>query len=222
MIDIEKWLKIFSFELNKRFGERIKFLGIQGSYSRGEADEDSDIDVVVIFDKLDIKDIKEYNTIISGLEFRDRICGFVSGESELMNWDRADLFQFYFDTVPVAGNLDCLKPFIDGKAAAKAVHTGVCNIYHACVHNILHDKDVNILKSLYKSASFAVQALHYVRTGKYIRKKNRLIEELPDMERRLIKNYLEIRRAESIDKKEFERLSEFIFQWSQEIINSFK
>lgn len=222
MIDIEKWLKIFSFELNKRFGERIKFIGIQGSYSRGEADEDSDIDVVVIFDKLDIKDIKEYNAIISGLEFRDRICGFVSGESELMNWDRADLFQFYFDTVPVAGNLDCLKPSIDAKAAAKAVHTGVCNIYHACVHNILHDKDVNILKSLYKSASFAVQALHYVRTGKYIRKKNRLIEKLPDMERRLIKNYLEIRRAESIDKKEFERLSEFIFQWSQEIINSFK
>ena len=52
MIDIENWLKIFSERLEKSFGNRIDFIGIQGSCSRGEADDKSDIDVVVIFDKL--------------------------------------------------------------------------------------------------------------------------------------------------------------------------
>lgn len=61
MIDIENWLKIFSERLEKSFGNRIDFIGIQGSCSRGEADDKSDIDVVVIFDKLTADDLKKYD-----------------------------------------------------------------------------------------------------------------------------------------------------------------
>ena len=52
MIDITVWMKNFLQTLNETFGDRVWFVGLQGSYGRGEATETSDIDVVVILDEL--------------------------------------------------------------------------------------------------------------------------------------------------------------------------
>lgn len=53
--------------LKKTFGDRIYFVGLQGSYGRGEATEASDIDLVVILDKLTVDDIKIYSNMIDTL-----------------------------------------------------------------------------------------------------------------------------------------------------------
>ena len=50
VIDISGWINTFLETLTENFGERIWFVGLQGSYGRGEATESSDIDVVVILD----------------------------------------------------------------------------------------------------------------------------------------------------------------------------
>lgn len=47
--------------LNDTFGNRVWFVGLQGSYGRGEARDTSDIDVVVILDELSASDIGVYN-----------------------------------------------------------------------------------------------------------------------------------------------------------------
>ena len=52
MIEINSWVEHFSKQLSKTFGERVWFIGLQGSYGRGEATETSDIDLVVILDEL--------------------------------------------------------------------------------------------------------------------------------------------------------------------------
>ena len=137
------------------------FIGLQGSYGRGEATDSSDIDMVVILDKLSIEYIRRYDALINTLPNRELICGFLSGKDELMNWEASDLFQFYHDTRPIKGNLDDLLPQIEENAVNKAIKSGVCNIYHACVYNLLYEKNENILKELYKSASFVVQAIWY-------------------------------------------------------------
>ena len=41
------WMNEFLGTLNEVFGDRVWFVGLQGSYGRGEATEASDIDVVV-------------------------------------------------------------------------------------------------------------------------------------------------------------------------------
>ena len=56
--DINLWMKEYSSELRKKFGNRIWFVGLQGSYGRNEATEQSDIDAVVILDKVTLEDIK--------------------------------------------------------------------------------------------------------------------------------------------------------------------
>ena len=57
MIEITTWMNEFLSTINEAFGDRVWFVGLQGSYGRGEATETSDIDVVVILDELSITDI---------------------------------------------------------------------------------------------------------------------------------------------------------------------
>ena len=56
--------------------------------------------------------------------------------------------------------------------------TAACNIYHACVHNFVHEESAEVLKTLYKSAFFALQAKHYLETGAYIAKRKDLANKL--------------------------------------------
>ena len=46
--DINIWMKRYLDELKSLFGSRLMFVGLQGSYGRGEATDNSDIDAVVI------------------------------------------------------------------------------------------------------------------------------------------------------------------------------
>ena len=158
MIDISVWMQDFLQTLNATFANRVLFVGLQGSCGRGEATETSDFDVVAILDELSASDIQKYNTMLDTLPHREQICGFLSGKDELLNWEPSDLFQFYYDTSPIQGSLDELLAVIDETAVDRAIKIGACNIYHGCVHNILHEKSDEILYGLYKSASFVVQA----------------------------------------------------------------
>lgn len=215
MIDIQHWLKQFTDELEKTFRERIWFVGLQGSYGRGEATEQSDIDVVVILDTLVAEDIKAYETMLSKLLYRDLICGFVSGKDELMNWDTADLFQFYYDTTPIIGTLDDLLPLIDSDAVRRAIKIGAGNLYHGCVHNMLHERSEDILKGLYKSAVFTVQAVYFLQSGTYIKQKSELIQLVKPAEAQILMNAEKIRSGISVD---FEETSQTLFTWANSLL----
>jgi len=175
MIEIHTWLKCFCISLQSFFGDRVRFVGLQGSYARGEATENSDIDVVVILDELSVEDIRTYGSMLDTLPHREQVCGFLSGENELLHWEPSDLFQFYYDTQPIIGSLDALLPLLNGVAVHRAIRIGVCNIYHACVHNMLYEKSTGILKDLYKSASFVMQGMVFAQTGQYIRSQKDLL-----------------------------------------------
>ena len=140
MIDITTWMNNFLQKLNHKFENRVWFVGLQGSYGRGEARDTSDIDIVVILDQLSASDIQDYNVMLDALPHRALICGFLSGKDELLNWEPSDLFQFYYDTTPIKGSLDELLTVIDETAVNRAIKIGACNIYHGGVHNMLHNK----------------------------------------------------------------------------------
>ena len=159
MIDMTVWMPSFLQTLKETFASRVWFVGLQGSYGRGEATETSDVDIVVILDELSAKDIKTYNDMLAPLPHRDLICGFLSGKSEILNWEPSDLFQFCNDTTPIKGSLDEVFAMVDENAVNRAIKIGACNIFHGCVHNMLHEKSEDILRGLYKSASFVVQAI---------------------------------------------------------------
>ena len=215
MIDIKIWIDDFLTALNKCFGDRVWFVGLQGSYARDEATENSDIDVVVILDNLSASDIAGYNNMLNGLNHRDLICGFFSGKNEILSWEPSDLFQFYYDTKPIIGSLDELLPLIDDETVDRAIKVGACNIYHGCVHNMLFDKSEEILKGLYKSASFVIQAIAFKKTGKYITYQKDLSEVVSYDEKIIIDTFLKLKTGEKVN---FETMSEALFNWVKKCI----
>ncbi len=215
MVDIDIWLKAFSEKVKVVFKERVIFLGIQGSVGRGEATKSSDIDVVVILDTLSYADLKAYDEAISELPSREKICGFVSGLSEITNWDRSDLFQFCHDTTALYGSLGFLEKSVTADDIRRAVHKGACDIYHMCVHNSVHEKSAEILKSLYKSAFFVLQAKSFLENGVYHRQKAELINALKGTDRDVLR---------TLTEGEFDlmRSSAILMEWSGGLICEFK
>ena len=210
MIEITSWINNFLQALTKNFGERVYFVGLQGSYARGEATGKSDIDVVVILDELSFSDIHTYNSMLDTLPQRELICGFLAGKKELLNWEPSDLFQFYYDTKPIKGSLDELLTLIKEDDIERAIKIGACNIFHACVHNMLYEKSDEILKNLYKSASFVIQAICFTQTGKYIRHQKELRELVSQEEQVIIDTFLDLKIGATID---FDEMSERLFNW---------
>jgi len=215
MIDITNWMSNFLQILNKTFENRVWFVGLQGSYGRGEATETSDIDVVVILDELSAKDIQIYNGMLDTLSHRKLICGFLSGKNEIMNWEPSDLFQFCNDTTPIKGTLDEVFALIDENAINRAIKIGACNIFHGCVHNMLHEKSEDILRGLYKSASFVVQALVFKQTGNYIKYQEELLKVVSSDELMIVENFMNLKNGGTVD---FSLMSETLFDWAKKWI----
>ena len=216
MIDITAWMQNFLQTLNETFANRVWFVGLQGSYGRGEATETSDIDVVVILDELSAMDIQTYNKMLDTLTHRKLICGFISGTNEIMNWEPSDLFQFCYDTTPIKGNLDKVFALIDDRAVNRAIKIGVCNIFHGCVHNMLHEKNEDILRGLYKSASFVAQAIAFKQTGNYISQQKDLLRVVSSDEQAIMRTFMDLKNGEAI---EFNLMSETLFAWSKKWIS---
>ncbi len=215
MIDINIWMKNFLQTLNETFENRVWFVGLQGSYGRGEATETSDIDIVVILDKFSAVDIQTYNTMLDTLPYRELICGFLSGKDEILNWEPSDLFQFYHDTTPIKGSLDDVLAVVDESALNRAIKIGVCNIFHGCVHNMLYEKSEDILRGLYKSASFVVQAIAFKQTGNYISYQKELLKVVSSDEQIIVATFLNLKTGDAVD---FKLMSETLFAWSKKWI----
>lgn len=212
MIDISAWMDNFLQTLTKTFGPRVWFAGLQGSYGRGEASDTSDIDAVVILDRLSSKDIRTYDAMLDRLPHRDLVCGFLAGKEDLLNWEPADLFQFYHDTTPYLGSLDGLLPLLDEASVNRAIKIGAGNLYHGCVHNMLHGKSEEVLRELYKTAGFVVQAVCFRETGHYIPSQTRLAQIAAPEERKILETALGLKQGSTV---EFDAMAEVLFAWAQ-------
>ena len=210
MIDINSWIPKFLEALQSTFPDRIWFVGLQGSYGRGEATETSDIDMVVILDEVNAADLTAYHAMLDRLPHRALLCGFLSGKQEILRWDASDLFQLYHDTTPILGSMDSLLNKIDDAAVARAIHLGICNIYHGCVHNTLYDHSEHILRGLYKGASFVVQAIAFRETGCYYRHQADLRQAVSGREQTIVDTFLHLKNGGAV---EFTAMSETLFQW---------
>ena len=215
MIEINTWINNFLSELEASFGSRVLFVGLQGSYARGEATETSDIDTVVILDELSARDIAAYGEMLDTLPHRSLTCGFLAGKSEISAWETSDLFQFYHDTKPIKGDLDFLIPLLDKDAVQRAVKIGACNIFHGCVHNMLYEKSEEILRGLYKAASFTVQAIYFWETGKYVSLMKDLIPLVSNEEKLIAETFVSLKNGGEVH---FTEMSESLFEWAKKWI----
>lgn len=199
MVNIETWMNDLAGKLTEQFGSRLLFLGLQGSYGRGEANEDSDIDVVTVLDRVELADLDAYRAIVCEMPEGEKACGFLCGAAELNCWPKYDLLSLVQDTRAVCGTLEGLLPSLERDDLAEAVSVGASALYHAAVHKYLYGSRESwpgFLRNAHKSAFFVLRALHELRTGENVRAKRDLLPRLSGDEREILARSLATDEAE--------------------------
>ena len=117
MINIEEYIEIIVEKLKETYFDRLVYIGLQGSYLRGEATENSDIDIMVVIDNMTIADLDNYRLIINSLEYSDKMCGFICSKTDIENWNPLEICHLVFR-----------KSWI-----CQCMTTCKCNIYPCCI-----------------------------------------------------------------------------------------
>jgi hypothetical protein len=76
---------------------------------------------------------------------------------------------------------------------------------------MLHARDADALRGLYKSASFVVQAIAYRQTGRYVHSQKELLGAVEPEERAIVNTFLHLKRGGEVD---FDPMSEALFAFA--------
>ena len=200
--------------LKAAFRERLIYVGLQGSYLRGEATEDSDIDIMVVINNLSIADLTKYREAVYSTEDPDKSCGFICGIEELKNWNPLEICHLLHTTKDYYGTVEKLVPEYTENDVRNFVKMSLGNLYHEICHRYIHatkDQNVDKLPFTYKSLFFILQNLYYLESGKFVETKKGLQEVLSDKDRLI----LDI--ANSLGSvNDFEEKFELLFSWCKE------
>ncbi len=215
--NVDEWCAEFLRKLEEAFGGGLVFVGLQGSRGRGEASEESDVDLVVVLEELAPRELGLYAETVASMPFAEKACGFICGEEELRAWSASELFLLYHDTAPLYGSLDFIVPLIGEDAAEKALKDGACAIYHGCCHNRLYEKSMDILGALYKSAFFVMRVKRWCETGRFVKKLSELALETEGEDGEILSAFADF-RAGRAKEDDFVKLSDALIKWSAGVI----
>lgn len=218
-MDALAWTNEALKRLQIEFGKRLCFVGIQGSHARGEAHENSDIDLVVLLDDINANDLVRYRAIVKTMPHSELACGFIGSRQTLAAWPRHELFQFYHDTHALFGALPEINLFTKDDAL-EAARIGASGVYHATCHAYVFDDNTidNILKELFKSTFFILQALQFARTGIYSRTKVDIASQLEGDDASIFKICSNWKENKPKNDTERHNLIDLLLRWSKNII----
>ena len=120
--DIEVYMQKIKQELLNTFGDELVYLGLQGSFRRGEARESSDIDVMVILEEFTVERMAEYREILKRVGNFNKSCGFICGRKEMKNWNRFEICQLLHETKDYYGTLSQLVPAYSRQDVQQAIY----------------------------------------------------------------------------------------------------
>lgn len=220
MIDIESYIQQLIDLLKHQFGKRLLYVGLQGSYLRAEATPNSDIDIMVVIEKLDVSDLKAYRFIIESLEYSDKSCGFICSKTDLANWNPLEICHLLHSTKDCFGTLQLLVPAYTQQDIKDFVKLSLNNLYHEICHRYIHtdiSQNTAQLPGTYKGVFFILQNLYYLTHSKFIATKTELLQELEGKNRAVLARSIELSRGISFD---FSESFELLFTWCQETLQS--
>ena len=212
MFDLDSYLNALISSCRAAFGDRLLYVGLQGSYLRGEAHENSDIDVMLILDRFSVQDMDRYREILKQIGFYDRSCGFICGKDELLRWTPLEVCQLRHTTKDLLGVLAEHLPSATREDEINYVKLSLGNLYHELCHRYVHaDREKNAAKfrGTSKYVLFLMQNLHYLETGRFILTKKELKAAVLAEDRQVLE------LAELPDGFDFDQAFSTLFAWCQ-------
>jgi predicted nucleotidyltransferase len=220
MINIEDYISELIHMLKAKFDNRLCYVGLQGSYLRGEAADSSDIDIMVVIDGLSVADLDSYRTIIESLTDFDKSCGFICSKKDLEHWNPLEICNLLHSTKDYFGILRKLVPAYTEQDIRNFLKFSINNLYHEICHRYIHadqERNIQALPFTYKGAFFILQNLHYLRSGEFAGTKVELLERLDGIDRAVLECLMAYSRGENCD---FAESYELLFRWCQETLHS--
>lgn len=201
-MNIQAYLDRLLCELTDTFGDRLLYVGLQGSYLRGEDTEKSDIDVMVIFDEINAATLDTYRELLIAVGDYDRSCGFVCGKADMAAWNTLEVCHLLHTTRDLYGRLADFTPAYTREDVIQYVRMSVGNLYHELCHRYIHaprEKNQACLAASCKALFFILQNIHYLRTGHFAATKKELLEMLEGEDREILSLSLRLSEGESLD-----------------------
>lgn len=218
VIDIEEYVSELIKRLHLRFPGRLVYVGLQGSYRRGEATDSSDIDIMVTLDELTVSDLDSYREVINGMPFSELSCGFLSGLAELRNWPLHEICQLLHETKDYYGELGALLPKFDVCDVKNSIRISVGNMYHLLCHSRIHGKGEMLpdtVRALYKAVFYILQNLNYIRTGQWVMTKAELLSKLQGLDYEVLSTAMQMKSKSAFNA---EKAYQNLFNWCQVLL----
>lgn len=212
MFDLDKYLSDLLLNCRSAFGERLQYVGLQGSWLRGEARENSDIDVMVILDRFSVQDMDTYREILKEIGFYERSCGFICGKEEMSRWNPLEVCQLRHTTKDLLGTLTDYLPPAVREDEINYVKLSLGNLYHEICHRYIHaDREKNAAKfrGACKSVFYLIQNLHFLESGRFILSRKDLKEAVAEEDRQALE------LADLPDGYDFDQAFSCLFAWCQ-------
>lgn len=213
MIDIKAYMHELVEALKTVFEKRLVYVGLQGSYLRGETNEKSDIDVMAVIDEMNPNDLKEYRNVLSRIGHYDKSCGFICGAKELLNWNHLEICHLLNTTEDYYGALREIVPQYDKRDVAEYVKLSAGNLYHMLCHRYVHsDMESSKVKlpMIYKDIFFMLQNMHYLESGKFVKTKREMESAVSGSDREI---WMLLKRIANEKEYEFDPAFEIVYDW---------
>ena len=212
MIDIGDYLQKLVGECKKTFRERLLYVGLQGSYMRKEATEQSDIDVMILLEDFSVADMDAYRRILKKIGEYEKSCGFICGRNEMLLWNPLEVCQLRHTTKDVFGELKDFLPPAARQDEINYVKLSLGNLYHELCHRYIHadrEKNTAAFRRTCKSAFFLIQNLHFLESGSFAVTKRELKEQVSEEDRAILE------MAEYPVEYDFDTAFRLLFRWCQ-------
>lgn len=215
MFRIDEYIEQLIMALKDVFRERLLYIGLQGSYLRNEATENSDIDFMAVIANLSVEDLNTYRRALVTVGNFDKSCGFICSKADLEHWNPLEICHLLHTTKDYYGELKNIVPAYTMEDEKNYVKLSLNNLYHEICHRYIHaDREANISKLpiTCKSVFFIMQHLYYLSSGNFISTKSELLERVQDSDKAVLE--LSILLKDDMDY-DFDRAFSVLFGWCQ-------
>ena len=216
MVNIENYISRLTALLTERFGSRLIYIGLQGSYLRGEATDSSDIDIMAVIDGLSVSDLALYRSAVDSMEESDKACGFICSKEDLAAWNPLEICHLVNTTKDYYGALRPLVPAYTEQDIRNFIKMSINNLYHGLCHGYVHadaEQNAENLPLMYKGVFFILQNIYYLKTGKFASSKSEIIPMLDGADLTVMERSLDFGKGINHG---FEESFQLLFSWCQE------
>jgi hypothetical protein len=180
---VDAWLADFLAKLKDIFGDRLMWVGHHGSWGRQEAGPESDIDCMVVLDRIEDADLYAFRDIVTSMPDAQTVgSGLLMSIVELRESPRFYLVQFFYGRKVLYGSLQGVVDPPGPEELIADIRLKASDNLHAARHYLLYPHDlpkvVHKLKYPFKNCFYALQSWLLLTQGKFIPLKNEILEYL--------------------------------------------